>query len=107
SMTIALVGELRDVAAEDVRQPEQHRRRHRTLVVLDLADVAEREPQAAGECTLCPAAALPQAPHAGPHEKLPDGGHFTSSANRSPVCERIRSFSFPLPWLAAACKGSV
>src|SRR5690606_39724520 len=71
------VGDLGDVAPEDVGQLEQDCRRHGTLVVLDLADIAQRQAETTGERSLRPATALPKAPHTRPHEELAGSRHFT------------------------------
>ncbi len=79
---VGLVGELRHVAAEGLGQAQQHRGRHRSLVALDLAHVAERQREAFGQRGLAQAVLLAQAPDARSDEQFPGGLPLSGHASQ-------------------------
>ncbi len=105
---VGVVGELRHVAAEGLGQAQQHRGRHRTLVALDLAHVAERQLQALGQGRLAQRVLFAQAAHARAHEQLPGvSGHASQVLQSSQnSCEEIYRTSFLHQRVIAICEGS-
>ena len=70
---VLLLRELRDVAAEDLGQLEQHAGRDGSLVGLDLGDVAQRQLQPGRELALVPAQLFAQPAQARADEELSAG----------------------------------
>ena len=67
---VAILGKIAQVHLEHLRQLEQHRGRHRPLVVFQLADVAERQPQPFGKGRLGQVVFLAQAPQRRAHQEF-------------------------------------
>jgi hypothetical protein len=67
---VDVVGERPRVDAERVLQAQEHRHRERPLVVLDLVQVARRDPEPPRQRRLAQAAVLAHPPQPGPHEEL-------------------------------------
>jgi hypothetical protein len=67
---VAVLGKIAQVHLEHLRQLEQHRRRHRPLVVLERADIAERQPEPLGKGGLGELVFFAQAPQRRAHQEF-------------------------------------
>ena len=86
------LGERLHVKAEHRIERQQHRHRERTLIVFQLVEVAQGDPELAGKCRLRQALLLTQPfqPHA--HEGLFHRITFANFANRWKILRRTTLF---------------